>query len=373
MNINQNKVKNLQIQINVPYTVIPNPTRFSIDNFVRGAKIGSKSVNGQVYQLLHKNTLKISKYVIKTIKINSNDKFKEYKNELYVGTCKNIEKIGPKIYAFRMNRQLQQGEYVMDNLFKFTDEIQAFDMHTYLKYLLKFTDQELKKQYITQLLTTFIKTIKIFYKITNGFHGDLHLENVMVYIDSRIYKVIDVKIFDYGSFRKFQSYNTKNKILINIFSNILENVTSQKVKRKNAGGVNTALVANIPAFRANHKLVESWLKSYNDKNIINIWKSLLINADTDQINKSNKKKQNWLRYRKSILSAYNLRNIANTPNIKKLRFTVNPTNQNLLNLAYKQAKIKAIGLASSKYFSSKAKEVAYINTETKRILMDSKN
>ena len=75
--------------------------------------------------------MEISQYVIKTININNNAKFKEYKNELYVG---------PKMYAFLMNKYLRQGEYIMDYLFEFT----------------------------------------------NGYHGDLHLDNVMVYIDSRM-------------------------------------------------------------------------------------------------------------------------------------------------------------------------------------------
>ena len=168
MNINRSKVKELNIKIDVAYTIVPNPSGFVLDNYVRGQQIGSKSVNGQVYQLLHKDTLEVSQYVIKTIKINSNIKFKEYKNELYVGTCKNIENTGPQIYAFRMNKKLHQGEYVMDNLYLFTNKIQTFDMHSYINYLKTFKDNELKKEYITILLKHFIKTLKNFYKITNG-------------------------------------------------------------------------------------------------------------------------------------------------------------------------------------------------------------
>ena len=368
MNINRSKVKELNIKIDVEYTIVPNPSGFVLDNYVRGQRIGSKSVNGQVYQLLHKDTLEVSQYVIKTIKINSNIKFKEYRNELYVGTCKNIENTGPKIYAFRMNKKLQQGEYVMDNLYRFTNNIQTLDMHSYINYIKQFTDTELKKEYITILLKKFIKTLKNFYKITNGYHGDLHLENVMIYLDSSIYKVVDVKIFDYGSFRKFKLNSTKNKILVNIFSDILNNVVGQNTKETNRGGVTMAFVVNIPPFRANHKLIESWLKSYNDKTFMEIWKLLLINSNTNQISKSNKRKQEWLEYRRSILTAYNRRNVKNTENVKKLRSTVNPTERNIINLAYKKARIKASGKASSMYFSSKQKETMFINAEAIKIM-----
>jgi len=368
MNINRNKVKDLNIKIDVAYTIVPNPNGFILDNYVRGHRIGSKSVNGQVYQLLHKDTLEVSQYVIKTIKINSNIKFKEYTNELYVGTCKNIENTGPKIYAFRMNKRLQQGEYVMDNLYKFTNEIQTFDMHSYINYVKTFSDNEKKKEYIAILLKQFIKTLKLFYKITKGYHGDLHLENVMVYIDSSMYKVVDVKVFDYGSFRKFKSNSTKNKILVNIFSDILNNVVGQNTKETNRGGVNMAFVVNIPPFRANHKLIESWLKSYNDKTFIEIWKVLLINSNTNQMNKSNKIKKEWLEYRKSILTAFNRRNIQYTENVKKLRSTVIPSKKNIINLTHQKAKIKAKGKASSMWFSSKEKETMFINAETIKIM-----
>ena len=196
----------------------------------------------------------------------------------------------------------------------------------------------------------------------------LHLQNVMVYINSSMYKVFDVKIFDYGSFRKFKSNSTKNKILINIFSDILNNVLVQNTKETNRGGVNMALIVNIPPFRANHKLIESWLKSYNDKTFIEIWKLLLINSNTNQVSKSNKKKQEWLEYRRSILTAYNRRKVNNIENVKKLRITVNPTERNIINWEYKKARIKASGKASSMYFSSKQKETMFINAEAIKMM-----
>jgi hypothetical protein len=162
----------------------------------RKIKLGGNTSYGSVYQISEK-------YVMKKMKFdhaaNDSDNLKIFLNEVRVGGLPGIEKVGPRIYAWRIRRDKNgyatHGEYIMDSFTK------SGEVYTSLKKYAKKVCPE-KNHPIFKMLK---KTLTDFWKVTKGYHGDLHTENIAVILDPKnLLEPKRVIIFDYGSHKAFK-------------------------------------------------------------------------------------------------------------------------------------------------------------------------
>ena len=177
-----------------------------LKSFKLGKQIGDVSVFGNVFELDNNRN-----FVIKTMNLKYDRDM--FYHEINVGAKPDIEKVGVRIHAYAVYKTTRQeiGIYVMDHAMSgeyandYRDRI-AISMKRYLRYNI---DDDHKKQ----LLNLFKKTLLSFYKIAQGFHGDLHMGNVMVvlrYNKPLVYEPYKVRIIDYGSFTPFKTPLPKN-------------------------------------------------------------------------------------------------------------------------------------------------------------------
>ncbi len=154
----------------------------------RSRVIGTKSRNGVVRPLSYMGNTHL--LVSKEVPLRRKTAFMR---EVTVGSIKNIGVCGPRVYAWRIvgNRC----EYVMDNLARGHADARV-------KTLYQYKGPKPWKQLYKVLLD--------FYRITGGFHGDLHSNNIAVV--TRKGKV-SVQVYDYGTWHPFSPRVTGNKIV----------------------------------------------------------------------------------------------------------------------------------------------------------------
>ncbi len=150
-----------------------------------GKRIGTPSTNGAIYEMANN----------KVLKIMNNVGYADFMNEVSVGRIPGIEKVGTRIYEYAFFNNT--GVYVMDNLI--TDRNtrngnRLMSLREYWNTCHKATDHE--KKMFTYLLYDF-------YKLTNGYHADLHGDNIQAIVgpDGTLKKL---KIIDYGSHTKLK-------------------------------------------------------------------------------------------------------------------------------------------------------------------------
>ncbi len=177
-------------------------------------RIGTPSVHGVVRKVLVASTGNDCQFVMKTVKIprkyinfiietpenNNNsinrnkylDKIESFKTEISVGSLKYIANVGPRVYAWRITPT--GGEYIMDNvqLGDCTAKVYPFG--------------RLKKN--EKILQLVLDAIDRFHKITKGYHGDLHKNNIQV-VQLKSGKMY-VMIIDYGNWRPMTVNMPKN-------------------------------------------------------------------------------------------------------------------------------------------------------------------
>jgi len=146
-----------------------------------GERIGKLSKYGTVTRLEYGGNPHM--YVMKTIPFTKVDSPKSFETEIHVGQMKNINKVGPRVLAWRRLRD--KGEYIMDNV----ERGKPSAVHTFSKF---------KTAKIPGFLEMLAKVVKKFHEITKGNHGDLHGGNILVVVNGR---QIRINIIDYGAFR----------------------------------------------------------------------------------------------------------------------------------------------------------------------------
>eukprot|EP00959_Pyramimonas_sp_CCMP1952_P051913 1085149-Pyramimonas_sp.AAC.1 len=73
------------------------------------------------------------------------------------------------------------------------------------------------------------RTLRDFYLVVKGFHGDLHMQNVMVNVDAAG-KPVSIKIIDYGSMLRFRDFDpTENMSLSTILKKGHRNMMNRKL------------------------------------------------------------------------------------------------------------------------------------------------
>jgi hypothetical protein len=156
--------------------------------YPRNKIIGVKSRHGVVRPLMYNG----NKYLLVSKEMSLRKK-KSFFREIRVGTMPGIGTVGPRVYAWR--KLPNRYEYIMDNLARGHADAKVTTLH-------KYTGPKPWRQLYDALLR--------FYKVTGGFHGDLHSNNIAVV--TRKGKV-SVQIYDYGTWRPFQVRIRSDKIM----------------------------------------------------------------------------------------------------------------------------------------------------------------
>ena len=175
--------------------------RALLNKLVRtSTRIGAQSMHGTVRELVDSSTGITNRWCIKTVKFRTPEKLKWFMNEVRVGTLKNIEAIGTRIYAWR--RRLDGAEYVMDNV-----EMGDPNAKT-------FTFYQIRKKYGNTFNVAVARALDAFHTVTRGEHGDLHGDNILFVQRG---KTFDIRIIDYGTWKSDNNtlgkpYITKMKI-----------------------------------------------------------------------------------------------------------------------------------------------------------------
>lgn len=216
------------------YTILNNAVKSINNSFIHETKrIGKQSAYGKIYEINNK-------YVIKYIPFRHKHSLKSFQKEVSIGSIKGIEKVGPKVLAYKIvkdpvvmeiqGQKLYGEDYgiiIMQNMKKGKDVILQ-DLKDYLNKHICVS----KKSKIYNLLID--KLVK-FYNITEGYHGDLHSENIMLIKDSKTNEILDLMIFDYGSYRKFTNFNIKKcKSIYEIFEKIQKQFNKSIRKSNNS-------------------------------------------------------------------------------------------------------------------------------------------
>jgi len=177
-----------------------------ISDISLGKQIGAKSSYGKVTQLLYKGVPN-ARFILKYMQFRNHKRRYIFNNEVYVGSMKHIQKVGPRVLAWRYTRS--GGEYIMD-------DVRLGNTRATMETVQEF----IQKRRITQrFIRTVFRKVREFHKVTGGEHGDLHGDNMMIVKSGgKTY----IKIIDYGSFRKYSELGKLGKPLkhlngLNIF------------------------------------------------------------------------------------------------------------------------------------------------------------
>ena len=213
---------------------------FSISNIsYLGRKINTgdnESAYGHVYELYVKGKYTEKHvngnlmYVLKLMEFQEPSEKQIFMNEVKIGAKIKNKNVGPRIYAYAILGKY--GFYVMDH-FKMGDS--SLSMMSMNKYLMNHYPTKCPEDG-SLLITKLKSTLEKFYRITNGYHGDLHTGNLYVLYRNNHENIIKVLIFDYGAhirFRKSIKKNKQCKTLNDIFKRINSNFNTRKRKAQN--------------------------------------------------------------------------------------------------------------------------------------------
>jgi hypothetical protein len=179
-----------------------------------GKRIGTDSINGLIYEMDNN----------KVLKFMENIWYGDFMNEVSVGKIPGIEKVGTRIYQYAYFRS--NGFYVMDNLItkrETQNGNRLMSLNEYWKTCRVATPYERKM--FTYLLYDF-------YKLTNGYHADLHGDNIQAIVRPNG-TLKQLKIIDYGSHTKLNKNIRSLKCLNHILDVIQEEFNRNPCKGAN--------------------------------------------------------------------------------------------------------------------------------------------
>jgi hypothetical protein len=202
-----------------------------------GPRIGSQSAFGIINIVGDQN-----RFVMKTMYLRTPSEHRIFVNELTVGMNPAIRIVGPKIYLWRQwyKDGLLIGQYIMDNFTKgrpgyFTMSLQDYAQKTW-------DTCPGPNDKVVKLLK---KRLTQFWKITKGYHGDLHTENIALLFN----EAGDLKnlfIFDYGAHKKFKNLRESNYQRY-CFEDYIKVIQKQfKISRNRKGGSNFYPNVSVP-------------------------------------------------------------------------------------------------------------------------------
>ena len=164
-----------------------------------GVRIGKESAFGEVFDIGHGLVKKVVYFPNRLFNY-----LKIFMNEVRVGRTPGIEAVGPKVYAWRVVRnergEMTQGEYIMDN---FAAVPPAYMVMVLDDYIQKLGACPAPSHPIYAKLKAALLT---FWRLTKGYHGDLHAGNIAVVVNRATKMPKSVVIFDYGAHKRFKSH-----------------------------------------------------------------------------------------------------------------------------------------------------------------------
>jgi hypothetical protein len=179
--------------------------------------------------------------ILKVIDLRDPEDRAGFDNEIRIGKTKGIEKLGTRTLAYGISNYI--GYHVMtDVTYNKSKSMESVSLYEYMNRLNACPSTE------HPLYKKLFKTLFNFYKLTKGYHGDLHGQNIYVvyelpYIDN----VKSIKIIDYGAHVKFKNSKSlaKCKTISDIFKMIDANFMNNLSKSKN---LNTTNPLSYPRF-----------------------------------------------------------------------------------------------------------------------------
>jgi hypothetical protein len=162
-----------------------------------GVQVGKESAYGKVFSIGNGLVKKVMRFG----QSHHND-LKIFMNEIRVGRTPGIQAVGPKIYAWRVVRdesgRMTKGEYIMDDFTAVPMGYKVFTLYDYIRKLRVCPggDHPIADKVKAAMLT--------FWRITKGYHGDLHMNNIAVVVNMRTKLPKNVIIFDYGTHKRFK-------------------------------------------------------------------------------------------------------------------------------------------------------------------------
>tara|TARA_B100001250_G_scaffold402885_1_gene416611 strand:- start:2627 stop:3436 length:810 start_codon:yes stop_codon:yes gene_type:complete len=157
---------------------------------------------------------KQNKYLIKLIVIETISDMETYMSELLVGLLPLSSQFGVNVHAFIRPNLLVPGSvamFIMDHVTMGNDSLKSMTLYQYRKSTM---------YNHSDLIRLLHKTLISFYTITNGYHADLHENNIMVLLKKN--KLVDVKIIDYGMFTPFTKKQHQTKKTFTEFMNLTQ-------------------------------------------------------------------------------------------------------------------------------------------------------
>lgn len=154
-----------------------------------------------------------NKYVVKFFELSGDAEYTAVANQIKIGTVQGIEDIGVRVHAVLPRHK--DVIVIMDHSLLGNNTLRSESLFTYITR----HREHVKTKIITKMISD---ALVIFYKITGGFHGDLHLGNIVALFDND--NVIHhVKIIDYSSFVPFSNPKDAKLLSLDEYMNMVKN------------------------------------------------------------------------------------------------------------------------------------------------------
>ena len=192
-------------------------------------QIGKNSTFGKVFSINVRGFAN-GMFVLKYMRFDDSADKKIFMNEVSVGNNIDLvrQHIGPAIVAYKTTKNY--GIYIMND---FTMGIRGHTSSTLGDYL-KQTYNNSCPRSNSKIITKLKATLLNFYAVTNGYHGDLHLDNIAVILGKNK-KLLHVYVFDYGSHRRFRKRLASCDSLYDAFDLINHEFKTNQRRAPNTG------------------------------------------------------------------------------------------------------------------------------------------
>ena len=216
--------------------------KLKLANVIKKRTIGpliSSGAYGDVYQFGTD-----FKYVWKLMNIRDKDDLKIFMNEIRVGTTPGIERVGPRIYGWSTPKTGtgMTGVYIMDNVLRGDTSLVSQSLEAYIGKYHPTADAPVFKMLKT--------TIRNFWLITKGYHGDLHGQNIAVLTKGNTPNVARVMIYDYGASKRLKGRLNRHMTFEQLANTINKNFARSVAKRPNR----ISMFPAHPAYRVQSKV-----------------------------------------------------------------------------------------------------------------------
>jgi len=200
-------------------------------------------------------------YKIKTVSLRTSSQKRDFENQIYIGCRPGIDnKAGVSVHAYGVSMK-GVGIIIMDHVTFGKQGRTTMSSFDYMN----------SGFYNHKRFTTLLhKTLHAFYSVTNGFHGDLHENNVMVVLRNKWLE--DIRLIDYGSFVPFRfGLNKRHESItfsdyMHITNQTFKGLSNNRVHKMIINGVHVKRVNGVPV-RSNKDAL-SKLPGYKTRGIL---------------------------------------------------------------------------------------------------------